>query len=198
VVAKLDRLSRSVAYISGLMEHKVPFIVTTLGPDVDAFTLHIYAALAEKEREFISQRTKEGLAEVRKQGTWTSKSGKVCTHLGHPRIDELRGKAAVTLKADADAFAERILPTTASILARGITTMRAIAAELERLQFKTPRGGGTWASGGERVEEEAVESAHKAGATAHAVIGFCVEQVTTKNATKCPKRSEKSPTLSGG
>jgi DNA invertase Pin-like site-specific DNA recombinase len=145
VVAKLDRLSRSVAYISGLMEHKVPFIVTALGPDVDAFTLHIYAALAEKEREFISQRTKEGLAEVRKRGTWTSKSGKVCTGLGHPRIEELRGKGAVTLKADADAFAERILPTIASIQARGITTMRGIAAELERLQFKTPRGGTTWA-----------------------------------------------------
>jgi hypothetical protein len=74
-----------------------------------------------------------------------SKAGRTCTGLGHPRIEELRGKGAVTLKADADAFAERILPTIASIQARGITTMRGIAAELERLQFKTPRGGSTWA-----------------------------------------------------
>ena len=49
-VAKLDRLSRDVAFISGLMVQKVPFIVTELGADVDPFMLHIYAALAEKER----------------------------------------------------------------------------------------------------------------------------------------------------
>jgi DNA invertase Pin-like site-specific DNA recombinase len=56
VVAKLDRLSRDVHYISGLMKHRVPFIVTALGPDVDSFMLHVYAALAEKERQMISQR----------------------------------------------------------------------------------------------------------------------------------------------
>src|SRR4051794_31419670 len=50
VVAKLDRLSRDVAFISGLMAQRVAFIVTELGPDVDPFMLHIYAALAEKER----------------------------------------------------------------------------------------------------------------------------------------------------
>ena len=50
VVAKLDRLSRDVHYISGLMKHRVPFIVTQLGPEVDSFTLHIYAALAQRER----------------------------------------------------------------------------------------------------------------------------------------------------
>ena len=57
-VAKLDRLSRDVAFIAGLMAQRVPFIVTALGKDVDPFTLHIYAALAEKERRLISQRTK--------------------------------------------------------------------------------------------------------------------------------------------
>src|SRR5215813_5019738 len=50
VVAKLDRLSRDVHFISGLMTQRVPFIVSELGPDVDPFMLHIYAALAEKER----------------------------------------------------------------------------------------------------------------------------------------------------
>jgi DNA invertase Pin-like site-specific DNA recombinase len=58
VVAKLDRLSRDVHFISGLMAHKVPFIVAELGADVDPFMLHIYAALAEKERALISERTK--------------------------------------------------------------------------------------------------------------------------------------------
>jgi DNA invertase Pin-like site-specific DNA recombinase len=53
-VAKLDRLSRDVHFISGLMAHKVPFVVAELGPDVDPFVLHLFAALAEKERSLIS------------------------------------------------------------------------------------------------------------------------------------------------
>ena len=47
-VAKLDRLSRDVHFISGLMTHRVAFVVAELGPDVDPFVLHLYAALAEK------------------------------------------------------------------------------------------------------------------------------------------------------
>ena len=54
-VAKLDRLSRDVAFIATLMSQKVPFIVVALGKNVDPFTLHIYAALAEQERRMISR-----------------------------------------------------------------------------------------------------------------------------------------------
>jgi DNA invertase Pin-like site-specific DNA recombinase len=68
IVAKLDRLSRDVHYISGLMKHRVPFIVTELGADTDPFLLHIYAALAEKERALISRRTKDALAAAKKRG----------------------------------------------------------------------------------------------------------------------------------
>ena len=57
IVAKLDRLSRDVHYISGLMKHRVPFIVAELGADTDPFMLHLYAALAEKERALISRRS---------------------------------------------------------------------------------------------------------------------------------------------
>jgi DNA invertase Pin-like site-specific DNA recombinase len=65
VVAKLDRLSRDVAFISGLMAQRVPFVVTELGNDVDPF-MHIYAALAEKERRLmISARTKAALAQAK-------------------------------------------------------------------------------------------------------------------------------------
>jgi DNA invertase Pin-like site-specific DNA recombinase len=60
-VAKLDRLSRDVHFISGLMAHKVPFLVAELGPDVDPFVLHLFAALAEKERALISTRTGQAL-----------------------------------------------------------------------------------------------------------------------------------------
>ena len=67
-VAKLDRLSRDVAFIAGLMSQRVPFIVTSLGRNVDPFTLHIYAALAEQERRMISQRTSAGLQAAKAKG----------------------------------------------------------------------------------------------------------------------------------
>ena len=67
-VAKLDRLSRDVAFISGLMAQKVPFIVAALGRNVDSFVLHIYAALAQQEREMISRRTKEALQAAKARG----------------------------------------------------------------------------------------------------------------------------------
>src|SRR5213596_674742 len=68
VVAKLDRLSRDVAFVAGLMAQRVPFIVAELGRDADPFMLHLYAALAEKERRLISERTKAALAAKRASG----------------------------------------------------------------------------------------------------------------------------------
>jgi DNA invertase Pin-like site-specific DNA recombinase len=68
VVAKLDRLSRDVHFISGLMKHRVPFVVAELGAETDPFLLHIYAALAEKERALISRRTKDALAACKARG----------------------------------------------------------------------------------------------------------------------------------
>ena len=68
IVAKLDRLSRDVHFISGLMKHRVPFIVAELGADTDPFMLHIYAALAEKGGALISRRTKEALAAAKARG----------------------------------------------------------------------------------------------------------------------------------
>lgn len=68
IIAKLDRLSRDVAFIAGLMSQRVPFIVTELGANVDPFMLHIYAAVAEKERRMIGQRTKDALASAKARG----------------------------------------------------------------------------------------------------------------------------------
>jgi len=65
LVSRLDRLSRNVHFITGLMEHKVHFMVAALGRDCDAFTLHIYASLAEQERKMSSERIKAALARVR-------------------------------------------------------------------------------------------------------------------------------------
>ena len=62
LVAKLDRLSRDVAFIAGLMVQRVPFIVAELGADADPFMLHLYATLAMKERRMISERTRSALS----------------------------------------------------------------------------------------------------------------------------------------
>jgi DNA invertase Pin-like site-specific DNA recombinase len=75
VVAKLDRLSRDVEFISGLMSRRVPFIVAALGRDVDPFMLHIHAAVAEKERNRIAQRAREALAAAKalRPAAWRSR-----------------------------------------------------------------------------------------------------------------------------
>jgi DNA invertase Pin-like site-specific DNA recombinase len=68
VVSRLDRLSRNLHFISGLMEHRVHFMVAALGKDCDEFTLHIYASLAEQERKMISERTKAAIAALKRKG----------------------------------------------------------------------------------------------------------------------------------
>lgn len=68
IVSRLDRLSRNVHFITGLMEQKVQFVVAALGRDCDNFTLHIYASLAEQERRMISERIKAALARSKNKG----------------------------------------------------------------------------------------------------------------------------------
>jgi DNA invertase Pin-like site-specific DNA recombinase len=92
-VAKLDRLSRDVAFIAGLMARRVPFIVAALGKDVDPFMLHIYAAMAEQERRFISQRTKEALQSAKTKG---KKLGNPKLKATGIRLADTNRKAAAT------------------------------------------------------------------------------------------------------
>jgi DNA invertase Pin-like site-specific DNA recombinase len=94
-VAKLDRLSRDVHFISGLMAHKVPCWVAELGPDVDPFVLHLFAALAEKERALISTRTRQALAAAKVRGVT----------LGSPKLSVARRSAVAAIKAEADRHA---------------------------------------------------------------------------------------------
>src|SRR5262245_48925859 len=112
LVAKLDRLSRDVHFISGLMSHKTPFIVAELGADADPFMLHLYAALAEKERRLISQRTKAALAAKKAAGA----------KLGNPRAAEAAVKGRAAVVGNADRFAANVLPIVESIRASGITS----------------------------------------------------------------------------
>jgi DNA invertase Pin-like site-specific DNA recombinase len=131
LVAKLDRLSRDVHFISGLMAHRVPFIVAELGADADPFMLHLYAALAEKERALISARTKAALAAKKAQGV----------QLGNPRASEAAAKAQAAHRASADRFATNILPIIDSIRAAGITSYAGIAEALNSRGVHTARGG---------------------------------------------------------
>ena len=101
VVAKLDRLSRDVAFVAGLMAQRVPFIVAELGRDADPFMLHLYAALAEKERRLISERTKAALQAKRASG---ARLGNL-TNLG------FAGSIGRTAQAQAaDEFAKNLMP----------------------------------------------------------------------------------------
>jgi DNA invertase Pin-like site-specific DNA recombinase len=132
LVAKLDRLSRDVAFISGLMAQKVPFIVAELGADVDPFMLHIYAALAEKERALISGRTRSALAQKKAQGIM----------LGNPtNLAEASRIGADANRTAADAFAANVLPTVHQIRKAGHTTLQAIADALNARGVRTARGG---------------------------------------------------------
>jgi DNA invertase Pin-like site-specific DNA recombinase len=132
VVAKLDRLSRDVAFISGLMARRVPFIVAELGSDADPFMLHIYAALAEKERAMISERTRLALAQKRAQGVV----------LGNPtNLSEAGSRGAAANRASADAFAANVLPIIRQIEACGVKGHRAFAKALNARGVRTARGG---------------------------------------------------------
>ncbi len=130
-VAKLDRLSRDVHFISGLMAHKVPFLVAELGPDVDPFVLHLFAALAEKERALISTRTRQALAAAKERGVT----------LGNPRLHLARTSAADAVSAEADRFAANVLPIIREAQKAGATTLREIAAALNARGVATARGG---------------------------------------------------------
>lgn len=120
IVAKLDRLSRDVAFVAGLMAQRVPFIVTELGANADPFMLHIYAALAEQERRMISMRTKAALTAAKARGV----------QLGN-------AKQAKSNAEFAAAFAETLRPMVTPIIN---LSSRRIAAFLNASDIKPPRG----------------------------------------------------------
>jgi DNA invertase Pin-like site-specific DNA recombinase len=130
-VAKLDRLSRDVHFISGLMVHKVPFLVAELGADVDPFVLHLFAALAEKERALISTRTRQALSAAKARGV----------PLGNPRLSEARRSAVGAVKSEANRYAANVLPIIREAQKAGAHTLRDIAEALNGRGVATARGG---------------------------------------------------------
>ena len=138
VVAKLDRLSRDVAFIASLMAQRVPFLVCDLGPNADPFMLHIYAALAEQERRMISTRTKVALAAAKARGV----------ALGGDRgyrpaaaPDARLGGEAVRQMADQHANGLAAIIADVRVALGGVASLQAIARALEDRGIPTARGG---------------------------------------------------------
>jgi DNA invertase Pin-like site-specific DNA recombinase len=136
LVSKLDRLSRDVHFISGLMAQRVPFVVADLGLGVDPFMLHIYAALAEKERAMISARTRDALAQARSKGA----------KLGNPRLDKARDNARASNMALAVLRSANVMPIIQDIKAMGVISLKGIADQLNQRKVPTPLGGNWHAS----------------------------------------------------
>jgi DNA invertase Pin-like site-specific DNA recombinase len=130
VIAKLDRLSRNVAFISALMNSGVEFIAADM-PHANKLTIHILAAVAEHEREMISERTKAALQAAKARG-------KV---LGNPNMPEISKRGMVAVIANARRFAANVRPIIKEIMRAGATSHNAIAAKLNERNVRTARGG---------------------------------------------------------
>lgn len=127
LLPKLDRLSRSVAFVSGLMSSGIKFTLCDM-PDATDFTLHIYSAVAQEERRLISERTKNALAAAKARGVKLGANGRIL---------------ACNNYAAAIDFAEGLRPEIEELRASGYRTCQSLCDELNRLQIPTFRGGST-------------------------------------------------------
>lgn len=142
VVAKLDRLSRNVAFLAALQDSGAKFIAADM-PEANELTVHIMAAMAQHERKAISRRTTEALQAAKARGQ----------RLGNPNgADALRraakGNAASleAIKAGAASRAQEMRPVIEDMQAQGITSLERLAKALNEGGFVTARGGKWYAS----------------------------------------------------
>ena len=129
VIARLDRLARNVAFISGLMESRVDFVAVDM-PEANRLTIHILAAVAEHEREMIAQRTKAALQVAKARGV----------RLGNPNPVPASRLAIRALQAQTAQFHATVLPLMEQLQQQGYG-LAAIARELNRRAVPTARGG---------------------------------------------------------
>jgi len=130
VIAKLDRLSRNLAFIATLMDSGVEFVAVD-NPHANKLTIHILAAVAEHEREAISERTKAALAAAKARGT----------KLGTPDPAGAVARMGEALRAQTARFAANVLPIIREVQAAGHTSANAIAGQLNARKVATARGG---------------------------------------------------------
>ena len=129
IIAKLDRLSRNVKFVSALMESAIKFIAVDF-PDTSKLMLHIRAAFAEYERDIISIRIKESLRAARQRGVELGWHGKYVLSKRNKRQAEI--------------FARRLRPLLLVLIIEGHTSTRTLAAEMNKRNIPTYRPGGRW------------------------------------------------------
>jgi DNA invertase Pin-like site-specific DNA recombinase len=150
VIAKLDRLSRNLAFLAALQDAGTKFLAADM-PEANELTIHIMAAMAQAERKAISRRTKEALAIAKARGHKANgepfKAGRLGNPLGAQAFGTYKGNGAavVAIKAKAKAFATDIMPIIQAIRSEGHGSLRAIATELNSRGIVTARGG-KWAA----------------------------------------------------
>jgi DNA invertase Pin-like site-specific DNA recombinase len=130
VIAKLDRLSRNLAFIAALMESGVESVAVD-NPHATKLTVHILAAVAEHEREMISERTKAALQAAKARGV----------RLGNPQLAKAAKRGVAAVRANARRFAVNVLPIIEEIERTAITSHNAIAGKLNERNVRTARGG---------------------------------------------------------
>jgi DNA invertase Pin-like site-specific DNA recombinase len=137
VIAKLDRLTRNVAFLANLMDGGVEFVACD-NPHATKFTIHILAAVAEHEREMISQRTRAALAAAKARGV----------RLGNPNLRGGGATAAAAATAAktalADEYAADVRPFIDAARRAGAVTLGDLARALSARGVRTPRGGAVW------------------------------------------------------
>jgi DNA invertase Pin-like site-specific DNA recombinase len=161
VVAKLDRLSRSVAFLSALQESGAQFIAADM-PEANELTVHILAAVAQAERKAISTRTKDALAvaRVRAERGERNRNGEPykVPRLGNPNgADCLRraakgnGAAVEARKAATNDRCRELAAEIAAVRNEGASSLREIAWALKARHVPAPRGGVWHPSGVKRL-----------------------------------------------
>ncbi len=128
VVARLDRLGRDVEQIAGIVKSNVEIIVTD-NPHANRFTIHILAAVAEDQRQRISENTKDALSAAKRRGVILGKNGTML---------------AIANKKAAEEFAQKLSPLLKRLKNKGITSVRSVSQELNKRGIPTFRGAGRW------------------------------------------------------
>jgi len=132
LVAKLDRLSRNLAFIAALQEAGTKFVAADM-PEANELTIHVMAAMAQHERKAISRRTKEALAAAKAKGA------KLGGWRGGPVVDHRCGTAARQVKAQE--FAARVREAIGELQSQGIGSLSELARRLNEQGVRTSRGG---------------------------------------------------------
>jgi len=129
LVAKLDRLSRNLHFVTTLQESRVNFLAVD-NPHATPFLIHILVAVAEYERTMISTRTKNALEAAKRRGVV----------LGNPCIGVAVNRATEVRRADCRERVGVLMPLVQELQNSGVTRLRDLADGLNRRGFTTPRG----------------------------------------------------------